>query len=43
MVYGMMDTNPGNWILIKLVGLAIASFVFSVIFWWTYRWMVKKK
>lgn len=43
MAYGMMDMNPGSWILFKLVGVAAVSFVFSAIFWWTYTKMVKKR
>ncbi len=42
MGYGMMGTSPVGMIVAKLVGLVIASLVFSAIFWWTYLRMVPK-
>ena len=40
--YGMM--GAGGWLgmgLFGLVYLAVAAFVFSVVFWMTYKWIVK--
>ncbi|MDP2907608.1 MAG: hypothetical protein Q8O03_06720 [Nanoarchaeota archaeon] len=42
--YGMM--GAGSWMMGGFFGLiyfAILSFVFSVVFWWTYKWLVKEK
>lgn len=39
--YGMMGWGVGSFI--GLVYFAIFSFVFSAIFWWTYKWLAKEK
>jgi len=43
-MYGM---KGGLWMLkfglLKLVGVAICAFIISVIFWWTYKWIVVNK
>ena len=41
--YGMMGGGWFSWGLIWLVYLALAAFVFSVVFWATYNWLVKGK
>lgn len=43
---GMMDSGlgMGGMLAMSIYGLiyiAIAAFVFSAVFWWTYKWMVK--
>jgi len=40
----MMDGSRG-WLspLVGLVFFAVASFVFSVVFWLTYNWLAKKR
>ncbi|HDH28084.1 MAG TPA: hypothetical protein ENH13_03020 [Euryarchaeota archaeon] len=44
---GMMDSGGlgmGGMLAMSIYGLiyiAIAAFVFSAVFWWTYKWMVK--
>jgi len=42
--YGM---KGGSWMmgwgLLKLVYLAVAVFIISSIFWWTYKWIVVDK
>lgn len=42
MGYGMMGGSPAGMIAAKLIGLVVASLVFSAIFWWTYQRMVPK-
>ena len=43
MGYGMMGGGWFSWGLLWLVYLALATFVFSVIFWGTYKWLIKNK
>ena len=41
-----MMGGGGSWMVGGFFGLicyAILSFVFCVIFWWTYKWIVKEK
>lgn len=43
--YGMMSGNMG-WMMggaYSLIYFVIISFLFSIIFWWTYKWIVKGK
>ena len=39
--YGMMGGSLG-WSLVWLLYFALASFIFSVVFWLTRRWIGKK-
>ncbi|MBT4805031.1 hypothetical protein HON71_02570 [Candidatus Woesearchaeota archaeon] len=32
-----------SWGLLKLVYLAVAVFIISAVFWWTYKWIVVDK
>ena len=45
--YGMMGSGYGmmgyGWGLLGLVYFVLAAFIFSIIFWLTYEWLVKKK
>lgn len=41
-MYGSTCFGYGGW-LFSLVYLALASFVFGIIFWWTYHIMNGKK
>ena len=37
------QTRPGSGMLIGLLYFAAGSLIFSIIFWLTYNWLVKKK
>ncbi len=41
--YGMMGDGGLAMTFYGLVIFALASFVFSAIFWWTHNWLVKEK
>ncbi len=41
--YGAKGGWMVGWGLLKIVYLAIAAFVISAIFWWTYKWIVVDK
>lgn len=44
--YGMMGYGGWSWFgysLLWLVYVALAAFIFGVVFWWTYKLMVEKK
>ena len=44
---GFYGSKGGHWMvgwgLLKLVYLAVAVFIVSAIFWWTYKWIVVGK
>jgi len=39
----MCGGGSGGFLIYKLLALIVGSFVFSVVFWWTYLWIVKDK
>jgi len=44
---GFYGAKGGHWMvgwgLLKLLYVAVAVFIISAIFWWTYRWIVVDK
>ncbi len=41
--YGMMGSSYFGWTLWSLVYIAIAAFIFGIVFWWTHNLMHNKK
>ncbi|MBT6773894.1 hypothetical protein HOA91_00845 [Candidatus Woesearchaeota archaeon] len=41
--YGKGGSWMISWGLLKLVYLAVAVFIISAVFWWTYKWIVVDK
>ncbi len=47
MGYKMAGSHKSSFILglvaLKLLALAVVSFIFSAVFWYTHKWVMKKK
>jgi len=41
--YGMMGSGMYGMGLLGLIYLVIGAFIFSLIFWWVYRFIIKEK